>query len=271
MTKFRTLTFALLAVLCGHAASAQAPRPADLIEASIRPGWQTDRGTHMAALHLRLAEGWITYWRHPGESGIVPRLDWGASGNLTDLRIHWPEPQLHVLSGFNSIGYRDELVLPVELTPSDPNAPIRLEATLNLGVCKDICIPVDLVFRSELNGSGRHDRVIAQALTRRPATSHSAGLRDMHCDLTPTGRGVLLSVTMELPPTGATEFMLVELPGNTIRSRTLPSTRDGNRITGHLKLRPADGQAPLIDRSALQVSLVSERGTIRHQGCSVLR
>lgn len=268
ISRLSTLLIAALAAL-GQSAAAQAPRPSDLIEASIRPGWMTESGTHMAALHLRIAQDWITYWRHPGETGIVPRLDWAASGNLADVTIHWPEPQLFIKAGFNSIGYSDELVLPIELTPQTPGAPIRLDAMLNIGVCDDICIPVDLALRSELNGAGQHDPLITQALARRPASSQQVGLREMRCDLTPAGRGVVLSVEMELPATGRDEFLLVELPGSGMRSRVLPSARNGSTITGQLKLRPADGQIPLIDRSTVQISLISERGTIRHQGCSV--
>lgn len=268
---FSRLPTLLVAALCalGQSAAAQAPRPSDLIEASIRTGWKTESGTHMAALHLRIAQDWITYWRHPGETGVVPRLDWAGSGNLADVTIHWPEPQLFIKSGFNSIGYSNELVLPIELTPEDPGAPIRLDAMLSIGVCDDICIPVDLALRSDLNGAGRHDPLIAQALSRGPASSQMVGLRDMRCELTPAGRGVVLSVEMELPATGQHEFLLVELPGSGLRSRTLPSTRNGRTITGQLKLRPADGQVPLIDRSAVQISLISERGAARHQGCSV--
>lgn len=271
MTVFSRFPTLLISALCalGQSVAAQAPRPSDLIEASIRTGWKTDTGTHMAALHLRIADDWITYWRHPGETGVVPRLDWAASGNLADIKIHWPEPQLFIKSGFKSIGYSGELVLPIELTPEDPGAPIRLDAMLNIGVCDDICIPVDLALRSDLNGAGRHDQLITQALARRPASSQMVGLRDLRCDLTPAGRGVVLSVEMELPATGQNEFLLVELPGSGLRSRALPSTRNGSTITGQLKLRPADGQIPLIDRSTVQISLISERGTIRHQGCSV--
>ena len=66
------------------------PRPSDIVAAEIRPGWRTEQGTIMAALHLRLARDWITYWRHPGESGIAPRLDLSGSGNLAGARLHWP-------------------------------------------------------------------------------------------------------------------------------------------------------------------------------------
>ncbi|MDD7972380.1 protein-disulfide reductase DsbD domain-containing protein [Roseinatronobacter alkalisoli] len=265
---FRALALAA-ALLSPFAVQAQSPAPSDLVQAGIRPGWKTASGTYIAALHLKLSPDWITYWRHPGESGIAPRLDWGASSNLAHVRVHWPEPRLFLKAGFNSIGYAGELVLPVELTPQDAAAPISFDATLSIGVCNDICVPVDLRMQTSLNGGGQHDSVIASALTHRPGTARAAGLRGLTCALDPDSRGLRLSVQMDIPSTGNQEFLLVELPGQGARSHVLPSHREGGTITGQTRLRTKSGQVGAIDRSAIKVSLVSENGTLSHQGCSL--
>lgn len=258
------------ALMLPFGVQAQSPVPSDLVQAGIRPGWKSDSGTYIAALHLKLSPDWITYWRHPGESGIAPRLDWGASSNLAQVRVHWPEPRLFLKAGFNSIGYMNELVLPVELTPHDPGAPVIFDATLSIGVCNDICVPVDLRVRTSLNGGGPHDTIIANALTHRPGTARGAGLRGLTCTLDPDSRGLRLSVQMDIPSTGNQEFLLVELPDHGLRSHVLPSHRAGGTITGQTRLRAASGQVGGIDRSSVRVSLVSENGTLSHQGCSVL-
>ncbi|WP_439562126.1 protein-disulfide reductase DsbD domain-containing protein [Roseinatronobacter sp.] len=257
------------ALLTPFAAKAQSPVPSELVQAGIRSGWKTESGTYIAALHLKLSPDWITYWRHPGESGIAPRLDWGASSNLAQVRIHWPEPRLFLKSGFNSIGYTGELVLPVELTPHDPAAPVGFDATLSIGVCDDICVPVDLRVQTTLTGSGAHDSAIAAALTDRPGAARTAGLRGVSCNLDPDSRGLRLSVQMDIPSTGNQEFLLVELPGQGLRSHILPSSRSGGTITGQTRLRSKSGQVGAIDRSAIRISLVSENGTLGHQGCSL--
>ena len=41
-----------------------------------------------------------------------------------------------------TIGYEDEVILPVAFTADDPSVPIRLSGEIELGVCEDICIPV---------------------------------------------------------------------------------------------------------------------------------
>ena len=76
---FRTLLLA--ALLCaGRAAPARAGgdylSPGAVADVSILPGWRTAAGTHMTALRVKLAPGWKTYWRAPGDAGIPPRFDW---------------------------------------------------------------------------------------------------------------------------------------------------------------------------------------------------
>ena len=42
---------------------------------------------------IRLAQGWKTYWRSPGDAGMPPQLDWSESQNLEDAEILWPAPK----------------------------------------------------------------------------------------------------------------------------------------------------------------------------------
>lgn len=252
-------------------ASAQVPRPSDIVAAEIRPGWRTDEGTIMAAVHLRLARDWITYWRHPGESGIAPRLDLAGSGNLASARVHWPAPRLFTKAGYLSIGYADELVLPLELVPARAGQPIDLRAALSIGVCDDVCIPVDMEFSAELDGRGAPDRTIRQALAHRPSTARAAGLSDLHCDVQPAKKGMHLSAQWTIPQSNGQEYILIEMPGSAWRVQTLPSLRTGDQLTGQALLRARKGQAAAIDRSSIRMTLITAQGTFEHQGCSLTR
>jgi DsbC/DsbD-like thiol-disulfide interchange protein len=263
------LSLIALLSLASLPALAQAPRPSDVVEATLRPGWRAADGTHMAALHLRMAPGWMTYWRHPGESGIVPRLDWSGSDNLAELRIHWPEPRLVVKSGFHSIGYLDEVILPLQLRPRQPGQPIILRANLSIGVCDDICIPVDLGFTGALPSAGQPDRLISRALDSRARPAQSAGLRDIRCELAPDARGVQLHAHLDMPAQGAREFVLLEPVGTNVPSRVMGSERAGSTLRGAVQFRAQGGQVPAIDRSQLAIRIVSENGMLAHQGCTL--
>jgi DsbC/DsbD-like thiol-disulfide interchange protein len=255
----------------GASAMAQAPRPSDIVTAELRPGWRTASGTIMAALHLRLAPNWITYWRHPGESGIVPQVDLSGSTNLGAARIHWPAPKLFTKAGFLSIGYSDEVILPLELTAQHPDRAISLNATVNIGVCDDVCIPVDLHLNAVLDGRGRPDRTIARALDSRPATAQSAGLSAVHCDLQPAAKGLHLSAHWTIPQRAGQEYILLELPGSAWRVQSLPSERSGTTLIGRAMLRGKQGQTGGIERGNIRMTLITTNGTYVHEGCSLGR
>src|SRR5262245_41286607 len=41
----------------------------------------------IAGVEIKLADGWKTYWRNPGEGGLAPRFDWSASKNLGSAHV----------------------------------------------------------------------------------------------------------------------------------------------------------------------------------------
>ena len=55
-------------------------------------GGAADRGrarrggdVHRAGIEIRLAPGWKTYWRYPGDSGVPPRFDFSGSRNVKSV------------------------------------------------------------------------------------------------------------------------------------------------------------------------------------------
>lgn len=261
------MALAMAAGVWAGAAAAQV-RVGNLVQAEILPGWQTERGTRMAALHLRLADGWKTYWRIPGEAGIAPRLDWSQSQNLAGVRVHWPRPVVFDQSGYRSIGYLGELVLPIELTPRDPGRPIALQGTVQIGVCDDICVPADLEVAGALRGPGASDPRIARALadTVRPASG--AGLAAARCALVPGTRGAELTLRATLPRLGDDEYMVMELPGSGYWVSDSRTWREGGDLVAQARVRAPGGGAISIDRGALRFTILTADRMVEHQGCS---
>jgi DsbC/DsbD-like thiol-disulfide interchange protein len=124
-----------LSVSGASAARAQNLHPSDVVQAELLTGWRTSDGTHIAALRLNLAEGWKTYWRVPGNAGIPPQLDWSGSQNVASVQTHWPQPAVFEQNGMYSIGYHDELVLPIEFTPIRADLPMAPVDTRGLAWC----------------------------------------------------------------------------------------------------------------------------------------
>ena len=151
------LAFALVAACLAGLAGSDSGRAQGLgewVSASIVPGTAmearliaaVDRVGDLeevpAGLHLRLPDGWKTYWRSPGDAGLPPRMDFAASINLADSHFAWPAPHRFQLFGLETYGYETEVVFPITLTPVTPGRTLALRGTADVLVCADICVPV---------------------------------------------------------------------------------------------------------------------------------
>ena len=87
---------------------------------------QGSEHTVVAGIHLKMDKGWKTYWRNPGDAGIPPSFDWSSSGNLKSFKVLWPAPRRFADPYGSSIGYEDEVVFPVVLTPARPDRSLDL-------------------------------------------------------------------------------------------------------------------------------------------------
>lgn len=99
-------------------------------------------GDLRAGLEFRLEPGWKTYWRYPGEAGIPTILRFEGSENLEGLEVKWPFPVRYDDGFSESIVYEGHTVLPVSGRRMSTSVPSLLAAELELGICRDICMPL---------------------------------------------------------------------------------------------------------------------------------
>lgn len=97
-----------------------------------------------AAIEVKLTKGWKTYWRNPGNSGIPLQLDFAASTNVKAARLFYPVPAILTDQYGTSVGYKDYVVFPIELVANDPNQKLEIVADVLIGICAEICIPVQV-------------------------------------------------------------------------------------------------------------------------------
>lgn len=242
--------------------------PDQVVRAEVLDGWQTDAGTRMAALHLTLAPGWKTYWRAPGDAGIPPSFAWTGSENLKSVRYHWPRPEVFESFGMRTVGYHDELVLPVELIPVDPARPIRLAGEMDLGVCQDICMPAQLRFDTTLAGAGAPDPVIRAALADAPVPGDRAGVREVRCEIGPSPDGIALRAAIRMPALKGDEVALVEAGDPRIWVSDPAVDRRGDTLTVEADLVPPRGGAMALDRGALRFTVLGKGQAVDIRGCT---
>jgi DsbC/DsbD-like thiol-disulfide interchange protein len=98
----------------------------------------------LGGIAFQLQVGWKTYWRTPGDSGVPPRFDFSKSENIEAVTVLWPAPtKFDDGAGGHSLGYHNDIVLPLRIVAKNPDKPVTLRADINYAACEKICIPVD--------------------------------------------------------------------------------------------------------------------------------
>ena len=241
----------------------------DVAKFDVLPGWKTESGTYMTALRIQLAPGWKTYWRAPGQAGIPPRFDWEGSENLSDVQFHWPAPKIYVVNGVRTIGFKNELVLPIEITPKQRGQDISVRARIELGVCEDICMPVNVSVAAELQGAGGPDARISAAIAAQPAAARDAGLRTIDCAVEPISDGLRLTATIDIPSLGGDEIAVFELPDQSIWVAEAEASRQGRTLTAVTELVPPANQPFPLDRDQVRITVLGgDGGAVDISGCN---
>lgn len=129
----------------------------------------------VAGVQLRMDPGWKTYWRNPGDSGVPPSFDFKGSKNLKQAELLYPAPHRIADANGTAIGYDDEVIFPVKITPEHEGEPVELKVVFEYGLCKNLCIPneVSLALVVALD-EGKGDATLlenALALTPKKAAS----------------------------------------------------------------------------------------------------
>ncbi|MCP5362167.1 MAG: hypothetical protein H6908_06010 [Hyphomicrobiales bacterium] len=141
---------------------------------------QSADGEVNAGIEFRLAEGWKTYWRTPGDAGLPLTLDFSASENLKQANLLWPVPtRLVEYKIIQSFIYKHHIILPLRLQAEDPAKPILLKASGNYGVCSEICVFYNITLDTSIPAS--HSDAEAQAaldpfMAKVPAPNGAGGL-----------------------------------------------------------------------------------------------
>ncbi len=88
-------------------------------------------------------QGWHTYWRNPGDSGLPTRVKWTLPHGFEAGEIRWPYPMQFKTGPLVSYGYENEVLLPVEIrvSPKIDEREVRLGVHVDWLECQDACLP----------------------------------------------------------------------------------------------------------------------------------
>ena len=107
--------------------------------------WVAPGSTTVVAVRQKIAPGWHTYWRNPGDSGGATSLTWTLPQGVTADPILWPLPSRQRLMSLMNYGYSGEVLLPVPIhapASARPGEILTLTTDALFLVCSDqMCVP----------------------------------------------------------------------------------------------------------------------------------
>lgn len=241
---------ALIFVLGATASRAQSASPwARSAHSSIRllDGGPASDGNRLMGIEIALARDFKTYWRDPGDSGLPPVFDWSASVNVKSVAVEWPVPHRFDDSAGSSIGYSEDVVLPIVVTPLDPSRPMTLRLKADYAVCSTICIPGRGETALAVDPRGRQNAEHAQRIgrfrSRVPATGEigDAAIPGL---LRLTALPKAVEIEGRVPATGKIVDVFVEGPTGWLFGASVPAVvlPDGSSV------RRMIWRAPVVDR-----------------------
>ncbi|GAB6054497.1 protein-disulfide reductase DsbD family protein [Magnetospira thiophila] len=185
-------------------------------------------------LYFQLEDDWKIYWRSPGDAGFPPQIDWSGSRNLADVEILWPAPVRFSAAGFETIGYKHEVVLPLLARLENPGRDVALRGNVDFLACAEICIPYQVDLALDLPGgeaitSSPEAALIDLYQAQVPGNGAAHGLTlEPIVGLIPGEKPVLLAAAQGMAPFEAPD-LYVEGPPELIFGKPVASLAGGGR------------------------------------------
>lgn len=158
------------------------------------------------ALRLQAPEGWHTYWKNPGDSGMPTTVHLKLPEGYTASHIQWPAPARFTTQDIVSFGYHGEVFLPITITPpqnlpENPSGLINISARAEWLACKDICVPETADLELVLSQSATTTRHSTHAQWIEDTLARSSTQPSVPLTLSKTEDKVTLFIDSESLPT----------------------------------------------------------------------
>jgi len=237
-----------------------------LKSATILKGWRQADGTHIAAVEITLDKNWKTYWRVAGSGGIPPLFDWSNSTYIESVEYVWPVPSIFEEYGQRLVGYKDTLILPIIINPIDPSEAMAIDAGLQIGVCENVCIPVETRLQSELPNLLTHNKAEIEAALSKKAHLGDAAAQNLSCDISKNEDGFEILATLDQPyafPENALVF--VEYPTDSWIAQG-KTNLDASRLTTSATI--FSQSLDRVNADDLVVTVVAHQQALEIFGCA---
>jgi thiol:disulfide interchange protein/DsbC/DsbD-like thiol-disulfide interchange protein len=193
--------------------------------------------TFYVALDQKIANGWHTYWRNPGDSGEPTNISWTLPKGVTASAIKWPTPTALPFGPLVNYGFSNQVLLPVEVSvPKSAKVGdiLTLIADVSWLECADVCIPGDAkvglkVTVAASSTTGIDEKQIANSVAALPAQFPGS------TRLTDLGPGGLQLIIKGMEAAGGAYFFPYEIKTGAVidfaQPQELVTGKDGYGLT----------------------------------------
>lgn len=129
--------------LFSHYAAAEQPQPQAKAQLVAEQRAIQAHQKFWVGIYLTMADGWHTYWKNPGDSGLQTQIEWSLPSGWKAGAIQWPVPSRIEVPPLINYGYDNQALLLVQIQPSGFKTPndVTLKGKVTWMACKNICIP----------------------------------------------------------------------------------------------------------------------------------
>lgn len=227
-----------------------------LVAGDARVGATSVKGV----LQVELQPGWKTYWRDPGSSGVPPRIDVSHTPGINGAEIGFPPPHRFDDPYGSWVGYKTSTDFPVTFSVEPASLPNEIQASLFLGICKEICIPVQADLSVPLEeglADPGDDSLIEAAFASVPRPANA----EFGVTGAKLGEDANLVVTARLPQSGKMPALFVENMDGWYFGDPQILSEDADSVSFSLKIAEAPDKPG--DLVSLPYTLVAASGSVQ--------
>lgn len=221
----------------------------------------------VAGIEISLEPGWKTYWTNPGETGgVPPDFKFDKSLNIASAMVRFPAPRRMIEPYGQNIGYKAPgVTFPVELQPAKAGDGMYLSANVAYGICREVCVPVEVRVELEIPSGATPTLppALAEALSNvpRPEASRAKGdpiLKALEVQLDGDAPNIEIKAEFSGDGEGADVFLEASDGVYVPMTKRMPGN-DSTAITFVADLTDADPED--LKGKTLKITLVSDRGS----------
>ena len=228
-----------------------------------------EQDTAIFGISINLNEGWYSYWRHAGEIGLPTVIYFEYQPSLKGHKVYWPKPTVKDSKFGISFIYKENVTIPVLLHLSQKDLPLSLILNLEIGVCKDICIPIRKRIKIDLDKLGSSSKVneLASVLADIKKSHVKLNPKNWYCSIDMREENTFLDFNIKLSDEYINSIALLEYDKVLIDIIQIKEKIEDSDLSFSILMDESQLPNLVISKSKFTLHLLSEKKQASVFGC----